>query len=185
MAFRLSAAPLLLLVVVAAIAVPLLLVPLHPAVRGPAVAACAIFALGAVALAVPVLRGRPVAFLAGTVALMVALTVLSEQLLLPRLNAYQNFRQSAALLAATVPPGGRVASAEPRREVLFFYSGLRGPRVESAADVVEFLSSPGPAYCVLPAGYWERWRTDVAHASARPFAVMAEDPFVLVTNERR
>ena len=184
-AFRLSAAPLLLLLVVAAVAAPLLLFPLHPTVRVPAMVASALFALGAAALTVPVVRGRPVAFLGGLVGLCVALLLLSEHILLPRLNPYQNFRQAAAELAAVVPPTARLASAEPRREVLFFYSGRRGGRVTSPEEVVDFLAAPGPAYCVLPAEYGEQWRPALSGATILPLPPMAGEPFLLVTNTGR
>jgi 3-isopropylmalate/(R)-2-methylmalate dehydratase small subunit len=181
-AVRLSAAPLLLLLVVAAVAAPLLLVPLHPTVRVPAMVASALLVLGAAALTVPVVRGRPVAFLGGLVGLCVALLLLSEHVVLPRLNPYQNFRQAAAQLAAIVPPTARLASAEPRREVLFFYSGRRGGRVTSAEEMVDFLAAPGPAYCVLPAAYGQRWRTALSGVTVLPLPPMAGEPFLLVTN---
>ena len=139
------------------------------------------FALGVVALYVPLLRAHPRAFLAGTVGWMVTLMLFAEHVLLPRLNPYQNFRAAAASVAELVPPGARLSSAEPRREVLFFYSGRRGGRVESAAELSAFLNGPAPAYCILPAEYWEAWRDGLTDISVRSLPSMAGEPFVLVT----
>ena len=52
----------------------------------------------------------------------------------------------------------------------------------SAEEVVDFLAAPGPAYCVLPAEYGERWRTALSGATILPLPQMAGEPFLLVTN---
>jgi hypothetical protein len=184
--FRLSAAPLVVLLVLAAVAVPLLANRVHASVRGPAIAAGGLLALGAALLLPSLLRADPRAFFVRAVAVLVALLLLAEHLVMPRIDAYHNVRPAAAEVAALVPPGARFGSAEPKREALFFYSGRRGAPIQSGEELARFLQGEGPADCVLPAAYWERW----AGAHAVPHAVRALPPisdehFLLVTNVAR
>lgn len=184
LALRLSAAPLLFLMALTAIASPALLPSIHASVQGPALAVSLLLAVAAAWLAAVLVRAQPVAFLGGLVAVVLALVLVSEHVVLPRLNAYHNVRQVAAQLAAAVPPGARLATTEARREVLFFYSGRRGVRVESGEELARFLAGPTPAYCLLPLEDWERWRR--AHhltAAVRRLPLMSGDSFVLVTRE--
>ncbi|HEX5042260.1 MAG TPA: glycosyltransferase family 39 protein [Candidatus Polarisedimenticolaceae bacterium] len=185
-ALRLSATPLLVLFALAAIAIPFLVGRTHASVRGPAWLVTVLLLLGAALLVGPLVRAEPRTFFARTVAVLVALLLLAEHVLLPRIDAYQNVRTAAARLAALVPPGARFGAAEPKREALFFYSGRRGAPIQSGEELARFLAANGPAYCVLPATYWDRWGV----AQAVPHAVRALPPisdqhFLLVTNAAR
>ncbi len=185
-AFRLSAAPLLFLLGLAAIAMPLLAGRTHLSVRGPAWAATVLLGVGAVLLLAPLVRAEPRVFFARAVVILVALLLLAEHVLMPRIDAYANVRPAAASLAALVPPGARLGAAEPKREALFFYSGRRGAPIQSGEELARFLSDDGPAYCVLPAAYWERWR--MAHGAAtavRELPLLSGESFLLVTNAAR
>jgi hypothetical protein len=143
-----------------------------------------LLALGAVLLTPPLLRAESRAFLARAAAVLVGLLLLAEQVLMPRIDAYENVRPAAAQLAAIVPADARFGSAEPKREALFFYSGRRGAPIQSGEELARFLAADGPAYCVLPADYWQRWGSahGVVAASVRALPLLSGKPFLLVTN---
>jgi hypothetical protein len=185
-AFRLSATPLLLLFALGAATMPFLAGRTHASVLGPALAASALLAAGVVLLALSVFQADPRAFFVRAAALLVALLLLAEHVLMPRIDAYQNVRPAAARLVALVPPNARFGSAEPKREALFFYSGRRGAPIQSGEELARFLAGDGPAYCVLPADYWERWgAAHGAAASVRALPLLSGQSFLLVTNVAR
>jgi len=183
---RWSGTPLLVLVALTAIALLFLAGWTHASVQGPALVASALLWAGVTLLLPPLLRGEPRPFFARAVGVFVALLLLTEQVLLPRIDAYQNVRPAAARLAELVPPGARFGSAEPKREALFFYSGRRGAPIQSGEELAHFLAGEGPAYCVLPADYWNRWTG--AHAvphAVRALPPISDEHFLLVTNVAR
>jgi 4-amino-4-deoxy-L-arabinose transferase-like glycosyltransferase len=185
-AFRWSATPLLLLLAVSAAGMPVLARRTHTSVLGPALLASALLAAGIVVLTPSLLRGQSRPFFVRAVGVLVTLLLLAEQVLLPRIDAYQNMRPAAAQLTALVPPGARFGAAEPKIEGLFFYSGRRGTPIRSGEELARFLAADGPAYCVLPADYWKRW--DAAHGAAqsvRPLPPISDQPFLVVTNVAR
>jgi hypothetical protein len=172
-----------LLLALAGIAVLFLSGKTHVSVQGPALAASLLLWAGVALLLQALVRGQPRSFFVRTVGLLVAILLLAEHVLLPRIDAYQNVRTAAARLAALVPPGARFGAAEPKREALFFYSGLRGAPIQSGEELARFLRADGPAYCALPAAYWNQW--EAAHAvphSVRALPWISDKPFLLVTN---
>lgn len=110
--------------------------------------------------------------------------VVSDRWLVPVMDRFHNIRSLAAGVVRAVPDGGRFATTREKREVLLFYTGLSGGEIRSAADLERFLSSPGPAYCLLPAADLERFVREGAPGGTVILEGNAsEHPFVLVSNE--
>jgi hypothetical protein len=187
-AFRLSAAPLLFLLGLAAIAMPLLAGRTHMSVRGPAWVATALLGVGAVLLLAPLVRAEPRGFFARCGGRAGCAPVARRA----RADAaHRRLRERAAgggePAASLVPPGARFGSAEPKREgpVLLQRPAGARPSNRRGAGPLPLPTTGRRTACSRPQ-YWERW--GMAHAAAtlgaRAPPALGES-FLLVTNVAR
>jgi len=148
--------------------------PLYPGIAGLAALVWVAWWSGRLTL-LP--RVAPRKLLIGSLAAWMIVKLVFVHAIIPQRNTNREPRAKGDLIAALVPPGSILYLFRLKDEGIMFYYGRT---VRRLAAPEQLPSSGEPAYCILDAAEWQRWRTSRRITVVEHLADEQGDPIVLV-----
>jgi 4-amino-4-deoxy-L-arabinose transferase-like glycosyltransferase len=157
-ALRSAGAVLAVLSALAAVAAGLLLPRRHPELAVAAGFAAALVAAGGLAAGWLARRGRALAAAGALAAAMGGLLLVGTEMVFPWANGYLNLRGFATGAAALYRTEIPIAATREKREAWVFYGGRTVQPVDTAAEVIAWMSGPAPRDLLIDEDLYEEVR---------------------------